>query len=80
MTMGLEIARDSLIIAGSKTPGRDAELYKYAERRSRQLLKRLGDFEQRVFVEDRGVVAVPKARVREPDDFWLGGIKQAGIK
>jgi phage terminase large subunit len=74
MTKGLEIARDSLIASG-KTPGKNPELYIYAERRSRQVLKRLEHFEQRMFVEDRSVVAVPKARVREIHDFWLDGIK-----
>jgi hypothetical protein len=74
MTQSMEIARDSLM-ASKKTPGRNPELYKYAERRSRELLKRLEHFEQRMFVEDRSVVAVPKARVREIHDFWLDGIK-----
>jgi phage terminase large subunit len=74
MTKGLEIARDSLM-ASKKRPGKNSDLYKYAEGRTRELLKRLEDFEQRVYVEDRSVVAVPKARVREIHDFWLDGIK-----
>jgi hypothetical protein len=38
------------------------------------LLIRLDDFERRMLVEDRDIVAVPKARVQEIHDFWFEGI------
>jgi hypothetical protein len=73
MKASMELTRESLV-ASRKTPGRDPELYKYAELRSRELLIRLEDIERRMLVEDRELVAVPKARVQEIHDFWFEGI------
>jgi len=73
MKASMELTRDSLV-ASKKTPGRDPEVYKYAELRSRELLIRLDDLERRMLVEDREVLAVPKARVQEIHDFWFEGI------
>jgi hypothetical protein len=73
MKESMEMTRDSLI-ASKKTPGRDPGLYKYAELRSRELLTRLDDLERRLLVEERELVAVPKARVLEIHDFWFDGI------
>ncbi len=73
MQESIEIARDSLI-ASKETPGRNPEFYKYVEIRSRKLLVRLEDFAQRMFVEDRDLVAAPKARVQEIHDFWFDEI------
>jgi hypothetical protein len=73
MKASMEVTRDSLI-ASKKTPGRDPGLYKYAELRSRELLIRLDDLERRLAVEDRELVAVPKAKVLEIHDFWFEGI------
>jgi hypothetical protein len=73
MKESMEMTRDSLV-ASRKTPGRNPELYKYAELRSRELLTRLEDFERRMLVEDREVVALPKARVQEIHDSWFEGI------
>ena len=73
MTESVEIARDALVASG-KTPGRSPGLYKYAELQTGQLLVRLDDFERRMFVEDRGVLAAPKAKVEEIHDFWFDGI------
>jgi hypothetical protein len=73
MQESMELTRDSLV-ASRKTPGRDPSLYKYAELRSRELLIRLDDLERRLLVEDREVVAVPKAKVLEIHDFWFDGI------
>ena len=73
MKKSLEIARDAFI-ASKETPGRNPQLYKYAELHSRELLVRLEDFERRMFAEDRDLVAVPKARVQEIHDLWLDGI------
>jgi hypothetical protein len=73
MKESMEMTRDSLV-ASRKTPGRNPELYKYAELRSRELLTRLEDFKRRMLVEDREVVALPKARVQEIHDSWFEGI------
>jgi hypothetical protein len=73
MKESMEMTRDSLV-ASRKTPGRNPELYKYAELRSREILTRLEDFERRMLVEDREVLAVPKARVQEIHDSWFEGI------
>jgi hypothetical protein len=73
MKESMEVTRDSLV-ATRKTPGRSPQLYKYFELRSRELLIRLEDFERRLFLEDRDVVAVPRARVQEIHDFWFEGI------
>jgi hypothetical protein len=73
MRESMEMTRESLV-ASRKTPGRNPGLYKYAELRSRELLIRLEDLERRMFVEDREVVAVPKAKVQEIHDFWFEGI------
>jgi hypothetical protein len=51
--------------------GTDLGPYKYAEIRSRELLIRLDDLERRLLVEDRELVAVPKARVLEIHDYWF---------
>jgi hypothetical protein len=73
MKESMEMTRDSLV-ASRKTPGRNPELYKYAELRSHELLTRLEDFERRMLVEDREVLAVPKAMVQEIHDSWFEGI------
>jgi len=73
MKESMEITRASLV-ASRKTPGRNPQLYKYFELRTHELLIRLEDFERRLFLEDRDVVAVPKARVQEIHDFWFDGI------
>ncbi|MGA2717084.1 MAG: hypothetical protein ABSG41_28700 [Bryobacteraceae bacterium] len=73
MKESMEMTRDSLV-ASRKTPGRNPKLYKYFELRSHELLMRLEDFERRMFLEERDVVAVPKARVQEIHDFWFEGI------
>jgi hypothetical protein len=73
MKESMELTRDSLV-ASRKTPGRDPALYKYVELRCRDLLIRLDDLERRLVIEDREVVAVPKAKVLEIHDFWFDGI------
>lgn len=73
MKESMEMTRDSLV-ASRKTPGRNPQLYKYFELRSHELLVRLEDFERRVSLEDRDLVAVPKAEIEEIHDFWFEGI------
>jgi hypothetical protein len=73
MKESMETARDSLVVS-KKTPGRDPGLYKYAEMHSREILTRLDDLQRRMYVEDREVVAAPKATVQEIHDAWFDGI------
>jgi hypothetical protein len=73
MKESMETARDSLVSSG-KTPGRNPGPYKYAELRARDLLIRLEDLERRMFLEDRAIVAEPKASVQEIHDAWFDGI------
>jgi hypothetical protein len=60
--------------ASGKTPGRNPGPFKYAELRSRELLIRLGDLEQRMDVGDRSVVGRVKAKIQEIHDAWFEGI------
>jgi len=73
MKESMETARDSLVASG-KTPGRNPGVYKYAELHARELLIRLDDLERRMFLEDRPIVADPKASVQEIHDAWFDGI------
>ena len=73
MKESMEVARDSLI-ASRKTPGRDPNIYKYAEQHSREILVRLEDLQRRMFSDDRDMVSAPKASVQEIHDAWFEGI------
>ena len=73
MKESMETARDSLVASG-KTPGRNPGPYKYAELHARDLLIRLEDLEQRMFLDDRPIVDGPKASVQEIHDAWFDGI------
>lgn len=73
MKESVELARDSLI-ESKKTPGRNPAQYKYAEMHSREILMRLDDLQRRMFVEDRDIVAAPRATVQEIHDAWFDGI------
>ena len=69
------LARDSLT-ASRKTPGKDPALYKYAELHSRELLKRLGDLEERMDAGERDVLTGTKSKVQEIHDAWFDGIME----
>lgn len=69
----MEAARDALVASG-KTPGRNPGPYKYAELRSRDLLIRLGDLEQKMDIADRVFIESVKAKVQEMHDAWFEGI------
>jgi hypothetical protein len=60
--------------AAHKTPGRNPTPFKYAELRSRELLTRLGDLEQKMDVGERSVIADVKAKVQAMHDAWFEGI------
>jgi hypothetical protein len=68
-----ETAQESFV-ASHKTPGRNPGPYKYAEMRSRELLIRLGDLEQRMDQGERGLIASVKSKVQEIHDAWFEGI------
>ncbi len=69
----IQTAQDSLV-ASHKTPGRNPGPYKYAEMRSRELLIRLGDLENRMDSNERTLVSGVKTRVQEIHDAWFEGI------
>ena len=69
----LETAQEALT-AAHRTPGRNPGPFKYAEMRSRELLIRLGDLEQKMDSDDRGPITTVKARVQELHDAWFEGI------
>ena len=69
----LEAAQDAFV-ASRKTPGRNPGPYKYAELRSRELLIRLGDLEQKMDSAERAGISRVKAKVQEIHDAWFEGI------
>jgi hypothetical protein len=69
----LEAAQEAFV-ASHKTPGRNPGPFKYAELRSRELLIRLGDLEQKMDASDRGLIAGVKTKVQELHDAWFEGI------
>jgi hypothetical protein len=69
----VEAAQEAFVASGKK-PGRNPGPYKYAEMRSRELLIRLGDLEQKMDTGERGLVAGVKAKVQEIHDAWFEGI------
>ena len=73
MQQAIRLAQQSLEQSGKK-PGKNPKQYKYAEQRSRDLLKRLEALEQRMDFEDRKMVEEPKKEVQEIHDAWLEGI------
>jgi hypothetical protein len=69
----IEAAQDAFV-ASRKTPGRNPGPYKYAEMRSRELLIRLGDLEQKMDSAERAGISRVKAKVQEIHDAWFEGI------
>ena len=69
----MEAAQEAFV-ASRKTPGRNPSPYKYAELRSRELLIRLGDLEQKMDISERTVIAGVRAKVLEMHDAWFEGI------
>jgi hypothetical protein len=67
-------AAQEAFVASRKTPGRNPGPFKYAELRSRELLIRLGDLEQKMDSGDRGEISRVKAKVQEIHDAWFEGI------
>jgi hypothetical protein len=69
----LEAAQEAFV-ASHKTPGRNPGPFKYAELRSRELLIRLGDLEQKMDTSERNLIADVKSKVQELHDAWFEGI------
>lgn len=69
----VQIAQESFV-ASHKTPGRNPGPFKYAEMRSRELLIRLSDLENRMDLDERGLIAGVKTKVQEIHDAWFEGI------
>jgi hypothetical protein len=67
-------AAQEAFVASHKTPGRNPGPYKYAEQRSRELLIRLGDLEQKMDTSERSIIADVIAKVQEMHDAWFEGI------
>jgi hypothetical protein len=65
---------DEAFTASKKTPGRNPGPYKYAELRSRELLIRLSDLEQKMDATERTEISRIKAKVQEIHDAWFEGI------
>jgi hypothetical protein len=73
MADDMEKARQAFIESG-RTPGRNPRPYKYAEQRSRELLVRLNDLEQRMDSTEHEIVDPPKMKVQAIHDEWFEGI------
>jgi hypothetical protein len=69
----LKLAQETLAASG-KSPGRNPGPYKYAEMHSRELVKRLGDLEQKMDASERDSIQDAKEKVQELHDAWFEGI------
>jgi hypothetical protein len=69
----VELAQTALAATGKK-PGRSPGPYKYAETRSRELLKRIEGLKQEMDSSDRSIIEPVQNRVQEIHDAWLDGI------
>lgn len=69
----VELAEAALKASGKK-PGRSPGPFKYAETRSRELLRRLDGLKQEMDASDRPMIEPVQNRVQEIHDAWLDGI------
>lgn len=69
----VELAQAALAATGKK-PGRSPGPYKYAETKSRELLKRLEGLKQEMDSSERPMVEPVQNRIQEIHDAWLDGI------
>lgn len=69
----VELAQSALVATGKK-PGRSPGPYKYAETKSRELLRRLEGLKEEMDVTDRGTIEPVQNRIQEIHDAWLDGI------
>jgi hypothetical protein len=69
----VELAQAALVASGKK-PGRSPGPYKYAETRSRELLRRIDGLKEEMDASDREMIESVQNRVQEIHDAWLDGI------
>lgn len=69
----VELAQAALTASGKK-PGRSPAPFKYAETKSRELLRRIEGLKQEMDAADRDVIEPVQNRVQEIHDAWLDGI------
>jgi hypothetical protein len=69
----VELAQSALIASGKK-PGRTPAPYKYAETKSRELLRRIEGLKQEMDSSDREAIETVQNKVQEIHDAWLDGI------
>jgi hypothetical protein len=69
----VELAQASLVASGKK-PGRSPGPYKYAETKSRELLRRIEGLKQEMDSTDRELIETVQNRIQEIHDAWLDGI------
>ncbi len=69
----VELAQSALAESGKK-PGKSPGPYKYAETKSRGLLRRLEGLKQEMDAADREVIEPVQNKVQEIHDAWLDGI------
>jgi len=69
----VELAQSALAATGKK-PGKSPGPYKYAETRSRELLRRIEGLKQEMDSSDRPLIEPVQNRVQEIHDAWLDGI------
>jgi hypothetical protein len=69
----VELAQKALEASGKK-PGRSPAPFKYAETKTRELLRRIEGLKQEMDSSDRQVIEPVQNRVQEIHDAWLDGI------
>jgi len=69
----MELAQSALSSTGKK-PGRSPGPYKYAETKSRELLRRIQGLKDEMDASDRGLIEPVQNKVQEIHDAWLDGI------
>lgn len=69
----VELAQSALSSSGKK-PGRSPGPFKYAETKSRELLRRIHSLKDEMDASDRGMIEPVQNKVQEIHDAWLDGI------
>ena len=69
----VELAREALIET-HQNPGRKPKNFKYAETRTRDLLRKLKGWQESVDSTDRPMIESVRNRIQEVHDEWLTGI------
>ena len=73
MQQSVEIAQTSLSATG-KDARKRSKPFKYGEGKTREMLRQIDALENAMELDDRKLIAAPKARVQEVHDDWLLGI------